>query len=361
MPKDSKRSGFCAMSDLPVPHSRPTLTDAEKEAVASVLESGQIAQGARVHEFEKRFSAYIGRKDAAATSSGTAALHLALLALGVTDNDDVIVPSFVCTAVLNAVLYTGANPVVADVDPETHNISADSVRKTVTEQTKAIIVPHMFGCPAEMEKLSELGIPIIEDCAQAVGSDYKGQKAGNFGILSVFSFYATKVLTTGEGGMVVGDSDEIVARVKDLREYDNKQDYAVRFNYKMTDFQAALGLSQLSHLDEFLDKRRTIADQYFSEFRDCGFLLPVRKRGRQHIYYRFVVKTEDDSFRYLERLQQKGVLCQRPVFIPIHVCLGLSGFSQTMEAWKKTVSIPLYPSLTDDEIEKIIAVVREIF
>jgi dTDP-4-amino-4,6-dideoxygalactose transaminase len=349
------------MSDPIIPHSRPTLIGSESQAVSSVLESGQIAQGPKIHEFEKQFSGYIGKKEAAATSSGTAALHLALLALGVTDNDDVIVPSFVCTAVLNAVLYIGANPVVADIDPETHNISVDSVRKAITKKTKAVIVPHMFGCPAEMEKLSEFGIAIIEDCAQAVGSDYKGQKAGSFGILSVFSFYATKVLTAGEGGMVVCDSEDLIARVRDLREYDNKQDYAVRFNYKMTDFQAALGLSQLSHLEEFLDKRRMIADRYFSEFEDCGFLLPVRKKGREHIYYRFVVKTEEDASLFLKRLQQKGVLCQRPVFVPLHVCLGLSGFSRTLEAWQKTVSIPLYPSLTDDEIEKIIAVVREIF
>jgi perosamine synthetase len=169
------------------------------------------------------------------------------------------------------------------------------------------------------------------------------------------------VLTTGEGGMVASDSEELVSRVKDLREYDNKDDYTVRFNYKMTDFQAALGLNQLSHLEEFLDKRRMIADRYFSEFKDCGFSLPVRKKGREHIYYRFVVKTEDDASLFLEELQQKGVMCQRPVYIPLHVCLGLSGFSYTMDAWQKTVSVPLYPSLTEEEIEKIIAVVREIF
>jgi dTDP-4-amino-4,6-dideoxygalactose transaminase len=361
MPKDSKRSGFYAMSDPIIPHSRPTLTGSESKAVSSVLESGQIAQGPKVHEFEKQFSGYIGRKEAAATSSGTAALHLALLALGVTDKDEIIVPSFVCTAVLNAVLYTGANPVVVDIDPETHNISVDSVKRAVTKQTKAVIVPHMFGCPAEIEKLSELGIPVIEDCAQSVGSDYDGQKAGSFGILSVFSFYATKVFTTGEGGMVVSDSEELVSRVKDLREYDNKQDYAVRFNTKMTDFQAALGLNQLSHLEEFLDKREMIADRYFSEFKDCGFSLPVRKKGREHIYYRFVVKTEDEASLSLERLQQKGIMCQRPVFVPLHVCLGLSGFSHTMEIWQSAISIPLYPSLTEEEIEKIIAVVREIF
>ena len=349
------------MSDHIIPHSRPTLTDSGSKTVSSVLESGQIAQGLKVHEFEKQFSGYIGKKNAAATSSGTAALHLALLALGVTDKDEVIVPSFVCTAVLNAVLYTGANPVVADIDSETHNISVNSVRKAVTKQTKAVIVPHVFGCPAELDKLAELGVPIIEDCAQAVGSDYNGQRIGSFGILSVFSFYATKVLTTGEGGMVVSDSEELVSRIKDLREYDNKDDYAVRFNYKMTDFQAALGLNQLSQLEKFLDRRRMIADRYFKEFKDCGFLLPVRKKGREHIYYRFVVKTEDDASLFLERLQQKGVMCQRPVFIPLHVCLGLSGYPHTMDAWQKTISIPIYPSLKEEEVEKIIAVVRKIF
>ena len=349
------------MSDHIIPHSRPTLTGLENKVVSSVLESGQIAQGLKVHEFEKQFSGYIGKKDATATSSGTAALHLALLALGVTDKDEVIVPSFVCTAVLNAVLYTGANPVVADIDSATHNISVDSVKRAITQRTKAVIVPHVFGCPAEIDKLAELGVPIIEDCAQAVGSDYKGQKTGSFGIVSVFSFYATKVLTTGEGGMVVSDSEEFVSKIKDLREYDNKDDYTVRFNYKMTDFQAALGLNQLSQLEKFLDRRRMIADQYFSEFKDCGFLLPVKKKGREHIYYRFVVKTEDDASLFLERLQQKGVMCQRPVFIPLHVCLGLSGYPHTMDAWQKTVSIPIYPSLKEEEVEKIIAVVREIF
>jgi len=361
MPKGSKLSGFYAMSDYFIPHSRPSVAGSDIKAVSSVLESGQIAQGPSVDEFEKQFSDFIGKKETAATSSGTAALHLALLALGVKGGDEVIVPSFVCTAVLNAVLYTGATPVVADIDPGTYNISVDAVRGAITQKTKAVIVPHMFGCPAEIDELLKLGIPVIEDCAQSVGAHYKGQKVGSFGVLSVFSFYATKVFTTGEGGMVVSDSEDLIAGVKDLREYDNKDEYALRFNYKMTDIHAALGLNQLSHLEKFLDRRRMIADSYFEEFKDCDLSLPARKEGREHIYYRFVAQTEGDASVYLEKSQKNNVMCQRPVYIPLHICLTLPGFPKTMEAWKKTISIPLYPSLTEEEIEKIIAVVKKIF
>jgi dTDP-4-amino-4,6-dideoxygalactose transaminase len=349
------------MSDNFIPHSRPSIVGSDIEAVSSVLESGQIAQGPVVDRFEKQFSEFIGKQETAATNSGTAALHLALLALGVNEGDEVIIPSFVCTAVLNAVQYTGAAPVVADVDPETHNLSVDAVKEAITQKTRAVIVPHMFGCPAEIDELSKLGVPVIEDCAQAVGAHSKGQKVGGFGILSIFSFYATKVFTTGEGGMVVSDSEELISRVKDLREYDNKDDYALRFNYKMTDIQAVLGLNQLSRLEEFLDKRRMVAELYFKEFKDCDFSLPVRKEGREHIYYRFVVQTEDDVSVCLEKSQKNKVMCQRPVYIPLHMCLNLPGFPHTMKAWKKSISIPLYPSLTEEEIGKIIAVVKKIF
>ncbi len=349
------------MSDQVIPHSRPSITEEDIKAVSFVLESGQIAQGPVVSEFEQKFSAYIGKKSAAAVSSGSAALHLALMAMGVKEEDEVIIPSFVCTAVLNAVIQAGARPVVVDIDPRTYNISVDAAKDAISNRTRAMIVPHMFGCPAEIDQLSGLGIPLIEDCAQSVGASFKGKKAGSFGLVSVFSFYATKVLTTGEGGMVVSDSEDIIARVKELREYDQKKEYELRFNYKMTDIQAALGLSQLSLLEDLLDRRERIALRYFNEFQGFPFSLPIRKEGREHIYYRFVIKTSEDASPFLEKLQQRKVMGRRPVFIPLHVCLGLEGFSRTMEAWKRTVSIPLFPSLTENEVEKIIAVVREIF
>jgi len=344
-----------------IPHSRPFITDSDIKAVTSAIKSGQLSQGPEVYEFERKLAKFIGKKKAAATSSGFAALHLALLALDVKEKNEVIVPSFVCSAVLNAVNCTRATPVIVDIKPFAFNISVEAVKRAVTTKTKAIIVPHMFGCLAEIDKLSELGIPIIEDCAQTIGATFKGQKAGSFGLISVFSFYATKVLTCGEGGMVLSDSEDLISKIKDLRDYDNKNDYILRYNYKMTDIQASLGLSQLSFLEKFIDKRREIAARYFQEFKNCNFSLPIWKEGREHIYYRFVIKTKDNASVYLKKLQQKKVICRRPVYVPLHVYLNLSGFPYTMETWRKAISIPLYPYLTENEIEKIIAVVKEIF
>jgi perosamine synthetase len=219
----------------------------------------------------------------------------------------------------------------------------------------------MFGCPAEMEKLSELDIPIIEDCAQAIGATFKGQKVGSFGRLSMFSFYATKLLACGEGGMVLSDGEDLILKIKDLREYDNKHDYILRYNYKMTDIQASLGSSQILSLEKFIATRKNIAAQYFEEFKNCDFSLPVWKEEKEHIYYRFVVKTKDDASDYLEKFQQKGIMCQRPVYKPLHLYLNLSGLPHTTEAWQRCISIPLYPSLKEKEIEKIISGVKEIF
>lgn len=361
MPRGSRPSGSCAMSERIIPHSRPLLTDSDIRAVVSVLESGQLAQGPRVEEFEKALAGFIGKKEAVAVSSGSAALYLSLVALGIAEDDEVIVPSFVCSAVLNAVNLAGANAVIADIDPLTFNMSVASVREAVSNKTKAVIVPHMFGLPAELEGLSDLGVPLIEDCAQALGASYKGKKAGSFGLLSVFSFYATKVIAAGEGGMVLSDSRELASRVRDLREYDHKEDGVLRFNFKMTDIQAALGQSQLTQLDSFLRKRREVAGRYFEEFRDCHFSLPVRREGTEHIYYRFVVRAGKTASGYLEKLKEKKVICRRPVFKPLHLYLNKPGFPHSSEAWEKSISIPIYPSLKAEEVEKVVAVVREIF
>jgi perosamine synthetase len=237
----------------------------------------------------------------------------------------------------------------------------DDVQRAITRQTKAIIVPHMFGCSAELDKLMELGIPLIEDCAQAAGGDFKGGKVGSFGLLSVFSFYATKVLTSGEGGMVLSDSGDLISKIKDLRDYDNRDDYVVRYNYKMTDIQASFGLSQLLNLEKFITRRRDIAVRYFEEFKTCRFSLPIRREGNEHIYYRFIIKAKEDASVYLKKLQERKLVCQRPVYRPLHVYLNLAGFPLADEAWKHAISIPLYPSLTEKEIEKVVAIVKEIF
>ncbi len=335
-----------------IPHSKPTLGQTEIDLVSSVLESTQIAQGGMVRKFEKEFAEKIGVKYAAAVNSGTSALHLSLLALGIGPGDEVIIPSYVCTALINAINYTGAQPVLADIDFKTYNISPGDVKRRVTKQTRAVIVPHLFGQTADLNSFLDLDIPIIEDCAQAVGSTYHEKPVGAFGTISVFSFYATKVMTTGEGGLVVCDDEQIIDHIKNLREYDNMDSYEIRYNYKMTDINAAVGLAQLSHLEEFIEKRKIIAEKYINAFRKTGFCPP--ENNPEHIYYRFVMNLSTDASPYIEHMKKKGILCARPVHIPIHQYLGMKGYPNTDQAWKESISIPIYPSLSYSDINRII-------
>ena len=192
-----------------IPHSRPTLDSSEATAVARVVNSGYVSEGAEVLKFERAFARYQGQKGAVAVNSGTAALHLALLALGVGKDDEVMIPSYVCTALLNAVLYTQARPRVVDVHFEDGNISTEAIQKNITKKVKAMVVPHMFGQPADIKDLMGFGMPVVEDCAQAVGASYENKKVGSFGAAGVFSFYATKMMTTGEGGIILTDNEKI--------------------------------------------------------------------------------------------------------------------------------------------------------
>ena len=336
-----------------IPHSRPTLGEAEIQAVAKVIKSGHIAEGEVVARFEKNFAAKMGVQHAVAVSSGTAALHLALLAMGIGPDEEVIIPSYVCTALLHAVQYVGARPVPAEIDPLTYNIDPDDVKKRITTRTGAIIVPHMFGLAADLDKLLKLDVPIIEDCAQAVGGTYQQKMLGTFGDIAIFSFYATKVMATGEGGMVTSNSPEIIERVRDLKTYDQKKSDQVRYNYKMTDVQAALGEMQLGRLDDFIEGRRKIARQYFKSLKSLDIKISAEKAG--HIYYRFVVGLETDCDWFIRKLAQKAVGCARPVFLPIHRHLKMDGYPVTDKVWETSLSIPIYPSLNNSEIEQIIA------
>jgi dTDP-4-amino-4,6-dideoxygalactose transaminase len=337
-----------------IPHSRPTLGKDEIRRAAEVIESGHIAQGEKVREFENAFAAGIGVNEAVAVSSGTAALHLTLLGMGIGAGDEVIMPSFVCSALLNAVHYTGASPVPADIHPHTYNLDPVDVKKRITARTRAIIVPHLFGLPADLDALSKLNVPIIEDCAQAVGSAYKSRPVGVFGHAAIFSFYATKVMTTGEGGIVISNSPELIDHVRDLREYDNCADYKIRYNYKMTDIQAAIGLSQLARLEEFIRRRRTIAEQYFSAFKAKGLKLPPH--DPDHIYYRFVIESTTNAVAWIQAAAKK-ITCSLPVHKPLHRLLKLDGYPNTEQAFQQAVSIPLYPSLTEKELYRILEAV----
>lgn len=335
-------------------HSRPTLDQNDFDSVLDVLKSCHIVQGKHVAGFEEALSSFVSVRNGVAVSSGTAALHLSLLALGVGEGDEVIVPSYVCSALLNAVLYVNAVPVVADIDRFTFNIDVADLKKRVTGRTKAIIVPHMFGLPADIDEILSLGIPVIEDCAQSVGSRYNGGYTGGFGVLSIFSFYATKMLATGEGGMILSDDDRLAGIARDLRDYDEKDSYSVRYNYKMTDMQAALGISQLKKLPSFIRRRKEIADLYNKSLGEISFPVPAAPEGREHIYYRYVLLL-DDSSEFIEKMLRIGIECRRPVFKTLHEYLGLSGYPVTGEVMDRAVSIPVYPLLGDEEAHKIAA------
>ena len=336
-----------------IPHSRPTLGEEEIKAVAAVIQSGHIAEGEVVQRFEKTFAGKMGVEHAVAVSSGTAALHLVLLAMGIGPEHEVIIPSYVCSALLHAVQYVGARPVPAEIDPLTYNIDPDDVKKRITTRTGAIIVPHMFGLTADLDRLLKMDVPIIEDCALAVGGTYHQKPLGTFGDAAIFSFYATKMMATGEGGMVTSKSPEIIARVRDLKAYDGKEADRARYNYKMTDVQAAMGEIQLVRLDDFIEQRRKIARLYVKHLKSLNIKLPVGTD--EHIYYRFVVGLETDCDGVIRKLAQKAVGCARPVFLPIHRHLKKDGYPVTDKVWETSLSIPIYPSLNNSEIEQIIA------
>ena len=344
-----------------IPHSRPTLGEGDLQAVAEVLKSGLVAQGEKVAAFEQTMATMLGVKGGVATSSGTAALHLALLAFNVGEGDEVLLPTYACSALLHAVRAVRAVPRFVDSDPLTFNMDPDAARKACSPRVKALIAVHSFGLPADLDALKGLGLPLIEASAQALGALYRGRPVGSVGDAAVFSFYATKLITTGEGGMLLSNDERILAVARDLRECDQKGDDRTRFNYKMTDLQASLGLAQLKQLPRFLERRHAIASWYQERLQALPLDLPLAPPDRVPVYYRYVVKGLLPADAYLARLQALGVEARRPVFQPLHRYLGLERFPGAEEAWEKAISLPLYPSLSDGEIARIVEVAEEVF
>jgi dTDP-4-amino-4,6-dideoxygalactose transaminase len=340
-----------------IPHSRPLIHKKDLSAVRQSLLSGQLAQGREVLRFERALASSVAVRGGVATSSGTAALHLALLAVGVGRGDEVIIPSYVCTALLNAVSYTRATPRLVDVNASDFNISVADVQRKMNRRTRAVIVPHMFGQPADMKELKKLGVPLIEDCAQAVGAGYFGRPVGSFGQVSVFSFYATKMLTSGEGGMALSREARALRAMRALRDYDEQDEWAVRFNYKMTEMQAALGLSQFFRLPAFIAKRRAIARVYTLAWQGRSCILPAVSPDKEHVFFRYVIRVRD-ARRFIRALDRKGISCRPPVYRPLHRYLGQKGFPVSEKLMTEAVSIPLYPSLSAEETGHIVRQVR---
>jgi perosamine synthetase len=334
----------------PIPHSRPTLGEAEAAAAREAVLSGQVSAGPRTALLEAALAERVGVAGAVATSSGTAALYVALKALGVGPGDEVLVPSFVCSALLHAVRAAGAVPMVCDIGDD-FNLSPASARERRTERTAAIIVPHLFGAPAEVEALASLGPPMIEDCAQAVGAEIDGRACGAFGAAAVFSFYATKMLAAGEGGAVASDDVALLAAARDRIEYDHKPDDAGRFNLKFNDIAAAVAGVQLKRLDEFIARRLELAAFYTRELGEVPQIKLPEPAGS--VYYRYVIRT-DDPAGCIAELRADGIVAERPVGWPLHRLVPSVECPGADRAWAEAVSLPIYPSLTDAEAGRVV-------
>lgn len=348
----------------PVPHSRPTVGEAEASALTAVVASGRLAQGPQVQAFERAMAELLGVRGGVAVGSGTAALEVALLALGVGPGDEVLLPTYVCAAPWLAVTRVGATPTLVDIEPQSYAIDPDAVRKALSLRTQAIIVPHLFGLPADLTALQSFGVPLIEDCAHTIGALERGRPVGSVGRVTVCSFYATKLLCTGEGGMVLSNDAELLEKGRALREYDAGACLDPHaFNRKMTDLQAALGLAQVGRFRELVRRRAVIAARYRASLDGLGLTLPNVPDGRTHIYYRYVVRTPEAAGSLdglIARLEERGVQCRRPVFRPIHRYLGEAGFSAGDDAHARALSLPIYPSLTDAEADVVIQALRGI-
>lgn len=330
------------MDSLSIPHSRPTIGPDELDAVRRVLESGQLAQGREVAAFEDECAALVGRKHGVTVNSGTAALHLALIGMGVSSGDTVAIPSYACAALVQAIAWQGATPVLCDVGAD-YNIDPERVPDSVM----GVIVPHLFGAKARLPKNPS----VIEDLAHSIGGP-----TGNASILAIASFYATKMMTTGEGGMLLTDDEGLAELARDLRDYDNRDDFQVRRAYKMTDFQAAMGRVQLRRLPEFIVRRTEIAAEY-----DAGLAgLPLeRPRIEDSVHFRYVIATpERDALEAW--LAGCGIGACRPVYRPAHHTLG-GDYPQSERAHGENLSLPIYPGLTTAEASFVIKSIRAFY
>lgn len=344
---------------MEIKHSKPTINKEDAERVARVVESGNLTNSYEVRKFEQEVADYVGQKEAIAFNSGTSALSLALLALD-NSGEEVIIPSYVCIALLNAVSFAKLKPRIVDISEDNYNISLDEIRRNLSQKTKAVVVPHMFGDPVKnIEEIVGFRVPVIEDCALSIGAELNRKRVGSFSDLSVFSFYTTKVLTTGHGGMILSSSEELSDKIRDFMKYDNRPEYIKSFNLRMTDFQAALGRNQLSRLDSFIKRRREIAEFYDENFRN-NERIRVPSRAEGSIYFRYILEVEDvDGF--IGKMKERGVKCARPVFKPLHRYFDLRKalFLNTELKYEHSVSIPIYPSLTDQEVEYVVEKVNE--
>ncbi|MCL6424241.1 DegT/DnrJ/EryC1/StrS family aminotransferase [Brachybacterium sp. JHP9] len=360
-----------------IPAAKPIIGQEEREAVDRVMATGMVAQGPEVAAFESEFSAHLaGGLECVAVNSGTSGQHLGMLALGLGPGDEVIVPSFTFAATANSVAITGATPVFVDIDPETFCIDPGAIEAAITERTVGIQPVHLYGHPAEMDRIMELaqrrGLWVAEDAAQAHAATWKGQQVGTFGAFGMFSLYPTKNMTSGEGGMVSCRDAETARQVRLLRNQGMEVQYAneiAGFNNRMTDIHAAIGRVQLGKLDGWTAQRRENAARLDAGLAGIdGLATPVVREGAEHVYHQYTIRllgaagAERDRFATALREEHRvgcGVYYPTPVHRLPSFGLALE-LPVTEQIAAEVLSLPVHPSLSDDDLERIISAVRTV-
>ncbi len=370
-----------------IPITKPCFGEEEERAVVQVLRSGWVVQGPKVAEFERLVAEYVGVRQAVATSSCTTALHLALTLRGIGAGDEVIIPSFTFIATANAVHYTGATPVFVDIDPQTYNIDPDCIEAAITPRTKAIMPVHQIGLAADMDRINTIaqrhGLVVIEDAAPALGAMYKSKQVGSLGNPTCFSFHPRKVITSGEGGMIVTDDDTLAERARTLRAHGMslsdlarhqaqsvviEEYHDVGYNYRLSDLHAAVGIEQMKRLDFMLAQRKRVAHLYNEAFADLeGVQLPFSSHEMPHSYQSYMIQLRPPMTKTREQVMQEmleaGVATRRGV-MAIHLePYYHQRFPQvrlpvTETATRHTLILPNYATMTEAEQAYVIEHLR---
>jgi dTDP-4-amino-4,6-dideoxygalactose transaminase len=352
-----------------IPIAKPLMGEEEKQGVLEVLDSGMLAQGPRVRALEEAFADYCGVKDAVATASGTTALHLSLLAHEISDGDEVITSPFTFISSANCILFTGARPILVDIDPVTFNIDPTKIEAAITRRTRAIMPIHLFGMTADMDPILKIAqahdLAIIEDACQAHGAEYNGQRAGSFGT-GCFSFYPTKNMTTAEGGMITTNDERVAEACRVARQHGMRRRYyhdELGYNFRMTDVHAAIGLAQLAKLEGF-NKARIDNARYLSQHLE-GVVTPTVPEGYRHVFHQYTVRVPDgrrDGLR--EALAERGIGTGVYYPVPVHkqhvyVERGYEDVHPEAErAAEEVLSLPVHPALSEEDLQAIVAAVN---
>lgn len=365
-----------------IPLSKVKLDKDDIYSVISVLKSGQLAQGKKVKELEKKFAKLCGVKYAVAVNSGTAALHSALYSCGIKRDDEVITTPFTFVATANSILMVGGVPVFVDIDEKTYNLDPEKIEQAITKKTKAIILVNLYGQPADYDKINKIakknGLIVIEDAAQSINARYKNKKSGNLGDIGCFSFYATKNIMSGEGGMITTNNKLYHEKASMFRHHgqnpDKKYEYHdIGYNYRMTDFVAALALSQLKKVEKITIRRQNIAHSYTKAFRNLKKLItPSVISGRTHVYHQYVLRilkntrmSRDALRKYLDKQEiETNIHYPKPLYEFKHFQSGYLNkkiFLITEKIKKEVLSIPVNPHLKDKEVNYIIDTIIKVY